>query len=192
MGFIGGQNDKEKANDAAINNLTNALVTNSQTADKRAKKSFKFFKQAAKPSLEYWNSLLSGNNEDIQAAIAPELNSISGFFDAKRSSNANLTPRGGLRASSNIDLDNAEMAQLGNATLGVRPSAAGNLAGLASLFSGTSQGQSGLSLSGNQAATGNLFNLNREQEAVRARQAAFWGSIGEGVGSIAGGWLGGK
>lgn len=84
------------------------------------------------------------------------------------------------------------MSQLGNAVLSVRPNAANNLSNLASLFSGASLGQSGLAIGGSQAASGNLFNLNQEQEAIKARQSQFWGSIGEGLGSVAGGWLGGK
>lgn len=180
---FGGQNSSEKANDAKIGGLTNQLSGVADTAAGRGDKTFKFFKQSTKPAMDYWNTLLTGNRNDISQLLAPELGVVSqNAQNAKQ--NIWNSPRGGGKVSAVSDIENSEMSQMNNLFSQARPQAAEHLAGLGSLFGNLSLGESGQQVGALGGASNNLFGLNKEQQQVREANAQAWGSIGQGLGMV--------
>lgn len=187
MGF--GRNSEEKQNDTAIKSNTTATTNIASDAANRGNNAFKFFKQSALPVKDFFSSILTGDRSKITDLLGPELSTIKDTYAGEREANTELTPRSGMRSSGYSDSADKESAAIGDTLLKARPAAAEGLFNLANLFNSSSASQTGLAESGYNAASGNLFNLNKEQSDVRANQAQFWGSLGQGAGSIIGGLL---
>lgn len=184
MGF-GGQNNSEKQNDAAIKGINTQLGGVAGTAGDRATKSFKFFTKSAKPAMEYWNTLLSGDRTAIGQLLGPEISNISNNYKNAKMSLWN-SPRGGGKASAVNELGAQEAQQIGDLYSKARPMAAQHLEGLAGMFGNLSLGEQGIGLNALSGQSRNLFGLNDEQEQVRQRQAQAWAGLGSGIGGIAG------
>lgn len=191
MGF-GGQNSGEKARDQQIAGYAGKLGELGDYDLGRSKKTFKFFKKSAKPAMNYWKSLLSGDESAISEFLGPEISGMTKAYGQQKRTIGELGPRGGGTVSAVNNIDLKQNADIGGLIRGVRPQAAQQLGNLASLFSGTSQGFSGQATGAYGQASSNLFGLNQEQEAIRNRRAGIFSGIGQGVGSVFGGWLGGR
>lgn len=185
MGF--GRSQNERNNDAQIQQITQQERDIAGGASARGDKAFKWFKQAANPAKDFWSGILDGDRSKIMEMLGPEVSTIKDTFQGQREANTALTPRSGMRASGYSDSNDAEAGQLGNLILSARPTAASQLMNLANLFSSTSLGQTQTALGGLGQATGNFFDLNRQEQAAREARAQFWGGIGAGAGSLAGG-----
>lgn len=188
---FGGQNQNEKANDAAIKQNTAQLGNVATDAGNRSQKAFKFFKQSTKPALDYWSTLLSGDRTALSGLLGPEIGQIGHNFDNAKQNLWN-SPRGGGKISSLASLENNEMTQMNNLFTQARPQAASQLAGLGGLFGNLSLGESGQQVNALGGSSQNLFGLNKEQQAVRDQRNQAFGAIGSGVGTAAGGYFGGK
>lgn len=186
MGF-GNQSSEEKARSADTQATGQQIKGIATGAENKGNKSFKWFKQAATPAAEYWKSILSGDRSAIEEFLGPELSGITDAFEGQRASLSEFSPRGGARASTFANLASDEASAKGDAILRARPQAAESLAGLAGLFSGTSQGFTGQALSGLGSSAQIGFGLNQEQEQIRQRKAQMFAALGEAVGSIVGG-----
>ncbi len=184
MGF--GQSNSEKQNDSAVKDITKQQRDISEGAATKGDKAFKFFKQSAAPAKDFWSNILTGDRSKIMELLGPEISTVKDTAKGERDSNTALNPRGGMRASGYTDSANKEASTIGDAVLKARPTAAQQLMNLAQIFSGTSTAETGLALTGSEAASGNLFNLNKEAQQNRQNQAQFWGQLGGSAGSLIG------
>jgi hypothetical protein len=184
LGF--GASSEEKARSSQIGDLTKELFGFADKQNKRSNKAFKLFQKSAKPVKDFYTDILKGDRDAINELLGPEISRIKSGYDNERMRLAEFMPRGGAKASGNINLNTNEMTDVNNLALKARPMAAEGLSNLLPIFGSTAQGFSGLSLGANQQGTGNLFGLNQEAAQNRATKAQFWGDIGAGVGGIAG------
>jgi hypothetical protein len=102
----------------------------------------------------YYQNILSGNRAQVNAAVAPGVNSTLSAADATRRQQANMgTARGGGVASTNRTAGDTTVAQIQSQIFGAKPGAA---AGLSS--TGSAEGSLGTSELGiaNSAAGTNL------------------------------------
>ena len=154
--------------------------------------------KALQETLPYFRTLLSGDRQAMGELLAPEIGAITGQADAARRNIAEFGPRGGGTTSAINNLETGKAQAIGELYQKARPYAAQGLsqigstlmgAGTANLgvASGAYEGQAGAY--GTQANAYN--NIARLVEAERQRRSAAWGSLFEGIGNIAGGFLGG-
>lgn len=152
------------------------------------------------PVIDYWSRLLSGNRGEMTSVLAPELNQIADNYRAAQMASANLTPRGGGRASLMQALPFQQARDVSTLLQTLRPQAAqglgqtvGQLGGLAgqigSLGSGLMSGGSNLLSSANQSllAGTTAGRSILEFEAERRKRAV---ESGQGIGNFLHGILG--
>lgn len=191
MGF-GGQGAQEKANDTAIGNINSELTDLSKVQYQRGGKAFKWAKKSLLSARDFWDTLLKGDRNATAAFLSPELGDISKGYQQQRNAMAEFGPRGGGSNTAIGNLGQQQASDVNRTIMSARPMAADKLTSLGSIFGGMSQGLTGQAFQGYGQASQNLFGLNQEQEDVRARKAQAWSGLGQGAGSIAGGFLGGK
>lgn len=188
---FGGQSKTEKANDATITANTAKLGGIADTASGRGDKTFKFFKQSAKPVMDFWKTILGGDRTEISQLLAPELSTISNTYsNAKK--NLWMSPRGGGKVSSVEDLEAKQAEQTGNLFATARNTASNNLTNLSQIFGNLSLGEAGQGIGALGSSTQGLFGLNEEQQRIRDQRNQALGALGSGVGSAAGAYFGGK
>lgn len=186
MGF-GSQSSAEKNRDKEISTYQHQIADLSTTQGQHGNESFDLFKQSAQPAVDYWSNILSGDKSAINSFLGPELSRIHTAYGAEKQSLAEFSPRGGARASGNIDLANREASTMGDFISKARPQAAGALGGLAGTFGGLSEGFGGQAIGGLGSSANIGLDLNKEQEAIRQRRAQMFAALGEAAGMIAGG-----
>lgn len=190
MGF--NPSAEEKKQRADIGEIGGKQQAAADTAGKRGGKAFKFFNQSAKPALDYWRNILGGDRTAISEFLGPELESVSSTYDSLGDQLTDFTPRGGGRASGQIELANRQASDTSNIVQSARPRAAGALGDLAGMFGGVAGQQGGLELGGLGQAGQTGLQLN--ELAARDRQAKmqFWGSLAGAAGGLAGDLFFGK
>lgn len=178
-----------KANDTAIQGLTNKLGQLGDTATARSDKTFKFFKQSAKPALDYYSTLLGGDTGAITKLLSPEIGTIN-----QNAKNAKMqlwnSPRGGGKVSAEAGIDAGTGKQISDLFNTARPMAAGALSNLAGMFGQQSLGQGGQAIGASQAGSQNLFGQNQQQLQIQAQTNAAWSALGSGIGALGGAALG--
>lgn len=132
---------------------------------------------ALQQPINYWSSLLSGNRGQMTAALAPDINKINEGYTANRQAAAQLTPRGGGRASLLQGLPYAQQRDITTLFQQARPMAAQSMAGAGANLLGQSTGML-------QASTSAGRDILAAQEAERQRQAQQGKSIGGGLFSM--------
>lgn len=189
MSFGSGLSEKDAIGD--VQDVAGDMGDLSRVGASHSEQAYKMFKHAGKPSLQYWNSILSADNEALNEILGPEVNRINEAYAAPLRSIAENAPRGGGTVSAVGNLQEGKARAMSNLFGSVRPMAADKLSGLAGLFGGVSEGFGSQSISA-KAGQGQL-NLGAlgAISAGRARTSDFWGSIGEGAGSLLGGIFGG-
>jgi hypothetical protein len=95
--------------------------------------------------LTYWTRLLSGDQQAITEAMAPEAAAISSQYGAAERS-ASMLPRGGFRSATLAELPFQKATAIGNEALKLRPEAAKQVTEIGKLLSafGISVGDLGL------------------------------------------------
>jgi len=189
---FGGQNSQQKSNDSAIGGLNNQLSDIASTAGGRSNKAFKFFKQSAKPAVDYYKTLLSGDKNAVTELLSPELTQIGTIFGNVKHNIGEFGPRGGGSNSAVNNLESQQAITTSNLFTGVRPQAAQQLGSLSGTFGNVASNFGGQQMDAIKGEAANMFGLNAEQEAAQKRKAEAWTGIGGGIGTVAGGIFGGK
>lgn len=137
-----------------------------------------------KSSMDYWQSILKGGPQ-AQAAVAPYAATINAQGNQASKQIENFMPAGGERNLAAAMVPVSTASNIAHLYAGMQPAAASALGGL-SLGAGGAGNQSGGVSSQAGAANENLAG-----QQAQAKGAAL-GGLGEGLGSAAGGYLGGK
>ena len=148
----------------------------------------KKYSAIALPSLgtasNYWNDILKGG-PSAQAATAPYAQTIAGQTAAAQKQIQNMLPAGGEKNLALAQLPISQAASVANLYQGLGPAAASQLQALGLGTAGAGTGAGGVSAN----AGGTLANLAGQQAQAKG---SMWGGIGQGAGSVLGGFLGGK
>jgi len=186
MGF-GGQSSAEKARSADIGSSATQLKGIANTAQDRSANAFKMFQKSGKTALDFFKNLTTGDRSALNEFLGPERSAISNSFGGSIRANKELSPRGAGGAGAQTDLSIAADTALGELPMKARNMAANALSSLSSTFGGLSQGFTSEALSGLGESAGLNFQLNKEQEEIRARKAALLGQLGQAIGAGVGG-----
>lgn len=141
------------------------------------------------PAQQYFKGLLSSNPSELMAATAPERGRVIDQYDAARQATAEFGPRGGGTNSAVAASRTQQASQLGDILATGKREAA-----TASSSLGTTLAGLGMTAKQLQSADLNtILNsiLTREGFDIekRGQNAQAIGAIGEGIGSILGGYL---
>jgi hypothetical protein len=168
---IGGKNSKQQ--NQSIGNLSNLFnfgmsqassLTSSGAADTGA-------------ASGYFKSLVSGNRNAVQAAIAPQANEVRSAADAqKRQASAMGTARGGGTAGTNQQTDTNTQATIDNAMFGARSGAAGQLAQIGAGETGA--GLSAAGTAGSAASAEGTISTDARQQAANEQANAIKSVVG--------------
>lgn len=96
------------------------------------------------PTIDFYNKLLSGDPATMTAALAPTANTLSNVYAGAVNQAGAGMPAGGYRAATLAGLPEAQAAQVGNAALGLQPTAAQGLASAANEQAGIGATQAGI------------------------------------------------
>lgn len=190
MSFGSGLSEKD-----AINQLGTRAEEFSDLSDfnrRKSKTAFKFFRNAAKPTLQYYNTLLTGDRDAMTEFLGPEVSAINEAYSAPLRSISELGPRGGGTATAVGNLQEGQARAVGDLFGKVRPMAAQQLGALSGVFGNVAEGFSGQTTKALEGAGQMDLGKLAAISAGRARTSQFWGDIGQAAGNIFGGWLGGK
>ncbi len=164
VGIGAGLYSSNKANQTAKDANKKALKTQEDILKQTAPYGTNFLqysKNAAIPSLNYYQSLMSGDKYRTQEALAPELNAIAQKYRGSVSAARGLYPRGGMSAAKASELPLQASGEQANLLMGSRANAADKLSQLSGMY-----GSLGLNAYGLQSSVGsNLF-----QSGLQARQ----------------------
>ncbi len=188
MSFGSGLSEKDAIRD--VQGTAGQLKGLSGTADTRSGKAFNMFKNAAKPPLQYWNQILSGDTNALNEFLSPEVNRISEAYQAPLRSLSENAPRGGGTASAVGGLQEGQARAMSDLFGKARPEAAKELGGLAGLFGGVSEGFGQQAIGAESAAGVAQMGALGAIEQGRARTSQFWGDIGQTAGQVAGAGFG--
>ena len=189
IGLFKGGKKKQKPGQATPGSPEAQLQT---SADKSGAMADTFEGQAQEsiaPAQQYFKGLLSSNPSELMAATAPERGRVIDQYDAARQATANFGPRGGGSTSAQAASRTQQAQQLGDIlSTGKREAAT------ASSQLGTTLAGLGLSAKQLQSADLNTILqsiLTREGFDIEKRGQTMQaiGGIGEGIGSILGGYL---
>jgi predicted ATPase len=140
--------------------------------------------QTMQAPIDYWMKLLSGDQQAMQEAIAPEAGRIISQYDTASKAVRELAPRSGQRAGSLSDISFRKLSDVASLTAGVRPKAADALSGLG----GQQAALATALLSGSGSDLNSILQTllgtrgQDIQQSTANRQ--MWGDLGQGVGSI--------
>jgi len=189
MAFLGGwfgagpNNSQSQANNL-LNYNAQAATPISQAAVAGGKDALgtgmnflnQFNNQAGKAG-NWFQSMLSGNQANTTAALAPDINRIRDQNQQVLQSTASLTPRGGGRGSMLFDLPFKGSSQTSGLYNAERPAAATNLANLAGEYGSVGVGTGGLgaslfntgvgALNAGTAAAGKYGDLSTNQQQFK-------------------------
>lgn len=119
----------------------------------------------------FYQTLMSGNQQQIQQLLAPEINSVNQQYNQAYQSGAQLQPRSGMTAAANASLPFQKEATIGNAILSAPLSGASGLAGI-----GSAQGGLGSQLfntsTGAGSALGNI-GLGISQQGMQGAAGGY-------------------
>lgn len=103
------------------------------------------------PALNYWNQILKGDRASTLSFLSPEINQITGGFEAARQASRALYPRGGASSAQQRRISEELIpSQIGGLLATSRPRAAQQVAGIGAGLSqiGLQTGQLGLGAGG--------------------------------------------
>lgn len=84
----------------------------------------------------FYRTLMSGNQQQIQQLLAPEIAGVNSQYNQIQQANAQLQPRSGMTASANASLPFQKEATIGNAMLSAPLTGASGLAGVGGVQGG--------------------------------------------------------
>lgn len=122
---------------------TAAFDANTKLATQQAQQGNEMFQTAmpgVKNSLNYYNTLLSGNRAARTAAVAPEAESVASAYDGANKAIGRGYVQGGQRDQAVAENARSKAGQIARLTTGVRPMAANAIAGISgSILPGAAQ-----------------------------------------------------
>lgn len=165
------------------NSLTSFIRSIEGLTGQQGQTTFQSGLQTASPAIDYLTKLVKGDQGDVTQAAQPEIDQITQQFDQIRNM-ISLQPRGGGKTSALAEAPFQKSAAIQRTEGAMRGGAASELAGLGLQEAGL--GTSLESLSSNVA-------LTKEQQDYQQQEAVnqMLGSLGQGIGSIVGGYLAG-
>ena len=187
--FKGGKKKPKPGAAAAPGSPEAQLQTSADQSGQLAQSLSAQGQESIAPAQQYFKGLLSSNPSELMAATAPERGRVIDQYDAARQATAEFGPRGGGTNSALAASRTQQAAQLGDIlSTGKREAAT------ASSSLGTTLAGLGMTAKQLQSADLNTILqsiLTREGFDIekRGQNAAAIGAIGEGVGSILGGYL---
>jgi hypothetical protein len=190
--FSGGKKKKPKPGEAAAPNSPEAQLQTSADESKQLASSLTAQGQESiAPAQNYFKGLLSSNPQEMLAATAPERGRVIDQYDAARQATAEFGPRGGGSTSAQAAARTQQAAQLGDILSTGKREAASASASLGTTLTG-------LGMTAKQLQSADLNSvlsaiLTREGLDVtkRGQTMQAWSGVGQGVGSILGGYLAG-
>jgi hypothetical protein len=175
----------EKAATTAQQGIANTAVQNAGTLTGLGGANVAAGASALTPATDFFKTLLSGNQANTAAMMAPDINRMRAANQNALQSTSTLMPRGGGREGTLFNASFAPTAQAQSMFNTVRGQAAPALANI-----GLGEQSVGANLFGigNQALqTGSTTQANLEQQAQLQQQLqnALWGQLGGGLFSLA-------
>jgi hypothetical protein len=172
-------------------NVASNLGGVADTAGAFGKKDSKSGYKSLKMVIDYLKPLVSGDRTAMTEALGPELGNIGRQFDSAKRNTAEFGPRGGGQAGELANLETQRASTIGDAYLKARPLAAGALTNIGSIMTGAGTSNFGAATGAYNSQGNQYSNLAQQIAQERARRSAAWGSLFSGIGSAAGGFLGG-
>jgi hypothetical protein len=181
MSFIGTlfgsgrTNDQKQANNL-LNYNAQTASRNSGTALNTGLNYLNQFSNNLQGPTNYFQSLLSGNQAQSTAALAPNINQIQGQQNQALQSASNLSPRGGGRSSTLFNLPFQAASQISGLYNSLRPQAAQGLESIAGMEGNMGSNlvdianrflQSGTQASGLYGSQAGQQSLQQQQNAQR-------------------------
>jgi hypothetical protein len=132
---------------------------------------------ALQAPLNFFQSLLSGNRNEIMSALSPSISTLSSEYDTGRKTAQEFAPRGGGRAAALEEEPFQEASQIESLVQGAQTEGAQGVASIASELADIGLGEMGVS----STTASNAFNqIQTAKEDVQSEGA----SAGSAVGSL--------
>jgi len=171
-GLFGGPSKQQKN---LWQEQTNALRQQQQIAGQSSQLGTQYSNMARQPlqqSLNYWQTLLSGNPNAMMSLLQPEVSQYANANNAALQNISQFAPRGGGRTTSLAELPFTQNRNIANMFASLRPQAAGQVGTLGSELgslglAGYGQGNAGYG----SAASGYLSQAQQQQNA---RELQMW------------------
>lgn len=139
--------------------------------------------------LQQFTKLSQGTSSELFSAL-PETQTVLSQYDAARSSLANLTPRGGMRASQGANLKFKELGQMGQLVQGARSQAADKAAATAGTLTQAGLGEQSLAEQYIQSVMQSQLERRQQNKTsagstfANALAGGFGGGIGKGIADL--------
>lgn len=151
--------------------------------------------QTFKPSLDYWNSILSGDPTKVQQYIAPMAQQISDAYAGAKTSADTQLPVGGGRSATMANLPFQQAGEVAKLYQGMQPTAANAIDNIASQMSSLALGQEGVGMQEQgqglqqiMTALQSLFQRRGQNITETGNVMNMVGQIAQAAGGAAGGF----
>lgn len=175
-----------------LQSMTNLLGTQGQQTFSSGQQQYGAGLQDFGPSMQYWQNILSGNKAEMESSIAPEKEGILDRYRAARKKIAQTGQRGG---GTNEAVAQSEFSQAGDTAKllqQLRPQAAAASGQEAGQIAGLGLQESGLGLQQTFAALDAILTQRGQNVQQGDATMQMLGQLGQGLGSVIGGFLAGK
>lgn len=168
---------------SAQKNLTNIQASTAQLGENLASTTLPSATSALQQPLNFFQALLSGNQQTIMSALSPEISSLSAQYNTGRQTAEEFAPRGGGRAAELEGLPFQEAGQIQNLVQGAQTEGAQGVTSIASILGELGLGELGASTSAASAAD---TEIQTSVENQQQQQAATGSAIGSLIGLLVG------
>jgi len=145
---------------------------------------------ATDAATKYWQTLLSGNRQQLAAATAPEAQAARASGDAAKRQEATFgTSRGGGTAGANRELDDKVRAQIDSLIGSMRSTAAGKMQDIGAQQISQMLQSLGIGTGATEAVGG---QSTTDIGQLREQQSAMWGALIGAPATVVGAYLGGR
>jgi len=131
--------------------------------------------------LQFFQSLLSGNRQDIMSAIQPAVSSLTSQYETAKRTNNEFAPRGGGATAANAEAPYKEAGDISSLVFQGQQAGAAGVTQIGSLLADLGLGEMGTA--GN-IALGASSNLLSAQELKTQQQQQLQTGVGSAIGSL--------
>lgn len=128
-------------------------------------------------SLNFFQTLLSGNQNAIAAAVSPDVQNIETQYTTAQRTTDEFSPRGGGATAANEESRFGEANQIANLFTQARMTGAEGVANISSLLANLGLGEMGVSTGAASSLSGQLLAQQQNEQQQQAAAGAAIGSL---------------
>lgn len=166
-----------------LDSMANLVGTKGASTGDSGTQAFGSGMEGLQSVLDHYTKLMNGSTGDIVNS-SPETQTVLSQYDAARTSMANLTPRGGMRASQGANLKFKELGDIGNLVQKTRQDATAGAGATAGAITNAGLGEQGMGLQQLMASMQTLLSQRGQNVQSDTANKELAGSLAKSAASL--------